>query len=86
MTTQLGTPTATSEAQWFAGVSQNPDPNIITHDILVAGGNKILWYWTFPQVASAKYRVTGFNLFHINNHLQIYEADMYVPRLSCILN
>ena len=47
-----------------------------THNIYVAGGNNILWYWTFSGIGIDRYPVKGFNLFRIDTNLQIYEADI----------
>ncbi|QIX01270.1 hypothetical protein AMS68_006787 [Peltaster fructicola] len=69
-------PAAVGRDQWFAGVSQHPIPKIITKQILVAGGNKVLWYWTFEGVGINKYPITGFNLFSIDENLQISSADI----------
>ncbi|KAF2774121.1 hypothetical protein EJ03DRAFT_322721 [Teratosphaeria nubilosa] len=72
----LGGTSATSEQEWYEHVSAHPTQGIITHDILVAGGNNILWYWTFPCVGSRQYEVKGFNLLRIDINQQIYEADI----------
>ncbi|KAH9826053.1 hypothetical protein Tdes44962_MAKER03836 [Teratosphaeria destructans] len=73
---QLGGASATSEQEWYEHVTAHPTQGIITHDILVAGGNNILWYWTFPCVGSRQYQVKGFNLLRIDINQQIYEADI----------
>ncbi|KAI7247962.1 hypothetical protein KC343_g3467 [Hortaea werneckii] len=62
---------ATSKAQFISDVVEDgPYPNIRTNDIII-GCNKIVWYWTAPQVGTGEYEVKGFNLFEINSQYQI---------------
>ena len=61
----------TSKAQFISEVlDYGPWPNIRTNEIIF-GCNKIVWYWTFPQVGTGQYEVKGFNLFEINSQYQI---------------
>ena len=49
---------------------------ITTIEILVAGCTKILWYWNFLGIGSAKYEVKGFNLFTVTDKLQIAQTNL----------
>lgn len=44
---------------------------INTLEAVVAGCSKVLWYWRFAGIGSAKYPVKGFNYFTITKDLQV---------------
>ncbi|KIW91302.1 uncharacterized protein Z519_08198 [Cladophialophora bantiana CBS 173.52] len=72
----LGTATFVGKDVYINGVLSAPGLNgITTIEILVAGCTKILWYWNFLGVGSAKYEVKGFNLFTTTPPLQISQVD-----------
>lgn len=75
---QLGQDIAASANRdlWYKGVSAHPIPSIIDRDILVAGDYKIIWRWTFNGIGISKYPATGFNLFTIDENLQIVESHI----------
>ena len=49
---------------------------INTLEVLVAGCDKVLWYWNFTGVGLATYEVKGFNLFSITPEGQIGQTNL----------
>ena len=73
----MGGVTFQGKQAYIAGVLNAPPvEGITTNEILVAGKNKILWYWTFYGIGSAQYEVKGFNLFTINENNQISQLNL----------
>ncbi|RMZ12026.1 hypothetical protein D0860_03130 [Hortaea werneckii] len=76
----------TSKAQWIDGVLKDgPYLNIRTIDIVI-GCNKIVWYWTAPQIGTGEYEVKGFNLFEINSQYQICKTYLEFNSIAWGLN
>jgi hypothetical protein len=53
-----------------------PVMGINTIEVLVAGCDKVLWYWNFLGIGSAVYEIRGFNLFTITTEGQIGKANL----------
>ncbi|GAB1729758.1 hypothetical protein NU195Hw_g5713t1 [Hortaea werneckii] len=76
----------TSKAQWIDEVLKyGPYPNTRTNDIII-GCNKIVWYWTAPQIGTGKYEVKGFALFEINSQYQICKTYLEFNSIAWGLN
>ncbi|KAJ9606584.1 hypothetical protein H2200_008592 [Cladophialophora chaetospira] len=73
----LGGITFQGKAEYIGGVlGAPPVEGITTIEILVAGTNKIVWYWNFLGIGSGQYEVKGFNLFTIEESGQISAANI----------
>ena len=59
---------------------------INTLDVLVAGCDKILWYWNFLGIGKATYEIKGFNLFTITPAMQIITANLEFNSLAWALD
>jgi hypothetical protein len=74
---QLGTVTFEGKQNYINNVLNAPPlEGITTIEVLVAGCDKILWYWNFLGVGSAEYEVKGFNLFTITSAMQIVTTNL----------
>lgn len=72
---------------YIAGVlAAPPVEGITTNEILVAGKDKILWYWTFYGIGTAEYEVKGFNLFTITEKGQISTLNLEFNSIAWALN
>ncbi|KIW37981.1 uncharacterized protein PV06_09958 [Exophiala oligosperma] len=73
----LGTATFVGKQVYIEGVLNAPGvEGINTLEVLVAGCNKILWYWLFTGIGSREYEVKGFNLFTITDVGQIVQVNL----------